>query len=96
MRWVCASQQIWPLDFRVGSEAEVLTPDFNFRFWRKRRHPSDVRSFPKMTHSGSRTPLFDHLVGERKKGRRDFEAERLGGLEVDHESVARGLLERQF
>jgi hypothetical protein len=29
-----------------GSEAEVPAADFNFRFWRKRRHPSDVWSFP--------------------------------------------------
>jgi hypothetical protein len=29
--------------------------------------------------------LFDHLVGECKQRRRDGQAERLGGLEVDHE-----------
>jgi hypothetical protein len=34
-----------------GSGAEVAAADFNFRFWRKRRHPSHVRSFPRMTFS---------------------------------------------
>ena len=29
-----------------------------------------------------RVDSFDHLVGERKHGRRDFQAQRFGGLEV--------------
>jgi hypothetical protein len=40
------------------------------------------------------SPLFDHLVGAREERRRDFEAERLRGLEVDHEVKFRGLLDR--
>jgi hypothetical protein len=32
-------------------------------------------------------PLFDHLVGKREQRLRDFEAERLSGLEVDGEFV---------
>ncbi len=35
--------------------------------------------------------LFDHLVGAGDERRRHSEAERLGGLEVDHELELRGL-----
>jgi hypothetical protein len=39
----------------------------------------------RMTLTGSRTILFDHLVGNREQRRRHVEAERLGDLEVQHE-----------
>jgi hypothetical protein len=39
--------------------------------------------------------LFDHLIGERKKLRRYFEAERLSGLEVEYEFEFGGLYDRQ-
>jgi hypothetical protein len=29
--------------------------------------------------------LFDHLVGRDLQGQRDLDAERLGGLEIDHQ-----------
>src|SRR5437879_6371484 len=39
-----------------------------------------------------KAPLFDHLVGARQQRCRHFEAERLGGLEIDHQLVfCRGL-----
>jgi hypothetical protein len=37
---------------------------------------------------GRRFALFDHLVGERVQLERDVEADRLGGLEVEHEFEA--------
>jgi len=39
---------------------------------------------------------FNYLIGERKQGRRDFEAGRFGGLQTEDKQIVRRLLERQF
>src|SRR5262245_66342910 len=39
---------------------------------------------------------FNHLVGEREQPVRNLEAERLGGLEVDHQLELGRLLDRQI
>jgi len=45
----------------------------------------------RITRGGS----FDHLVGEREQPVRNLEAERLGGLEIDHQLVFGRRLHRQ-
>ena len=40
-------------------------------------------------------PLLDDLIRPRQHRRRDREAERFGGLQVDHELELRGLLDGQ-
>ena len=40
--------------------------------------------------------LFDHLVGDGEQCRRNFEPERLGGLEIEHELEFGRLHDRQF
>jgi hypothetical protein len=57
---------------------------------------SERSEVPLATNAPQQTaPLFDHLVGERQKRRRYFEAERLGSLEVEYEFEFGGLYDRQ-
>jgi hypothetical protein len=44
----------------------------------------------------SRRPSFDHLVGKGKELRRNFEPERVRGLEVDDEFKLGGRLRRKL
>ena len=49
------------------------------------------------THAPQQNPCsFDHLVSAREQRRRHGKAERLGGLEVDHQLDFDGLLHRQL
>src|SRR5262245_45439722 len=51
---------------------------------------------PLLFEDGFSVPqLFDHLIGAGKQCRRQLEALRLGGLEVDHQLVLVGRLHRQ-
>ena len=49
---------------------------------------------PPSSAMNSRRCSFDHLVGAREERRRNVEAERLRGLEIDHQLDLRNLLHR--
>src|SRR5262245_19720627 len=49
-----------------------------------------------ITSSAMASPLFDDLVGTGEQRRRDFQAEGLGGVEVDDELEFGGRLDRQI
>ena len=51
----------------------------------------DQNRLPRQTAS-----LLDYLVGDREQRRRHLEAERLRGLEIDHQLELGRLLNRQF
>src|SRR5262245_26606491 len=72
----------------------------HFRLAPDRRHASRPRSVSRWAITGCEqsqqtAQLFDHLVGAGQHARRQLKAERLCGLEVDHELELGGLLYRQ-
>jgi hypothetical protein len=62
-----------------------------------RRTGCHVRFVPLATNAPQQTAfLFDHLVGAGEQRLRQGEAERLGGLEVDHQLELCRLFNRQI
>src|SRR5262249_42277584 len=61
--------------------------------WGSRPRPDDDNTIDKVVRRTAR--LFDDLIGCPDQGRRQFEAKRLGGLEINHELEFGWLLYRQ-
>src|SRR5215475_10383105 len=56
-----------------------------------------VKATPRRTFAPQqKRPLFDHLVGAGEQRRRNFDADRLGGLEVEDEIKLRRLFDWDF
>ena len=76
--------------FQPSRPAPILMNPETFmpRWWRGRS------TWPSVAACGPRS--FDHLVSAGDEHRRHLKAERLGGLEVDHQVKLGRLLDRQF
>ena|SRR5262249_16216916 len=84
----------------TGSAAIGDSDLINVRFGPLCRLKSDNLRGPRSAASGlmqcSKTRSFDNIISARKQCRWQFEAERLGGLEVDEQLNLCGLLDGQI
>src|SRR5262245_31757454 len=64
--------------------------------YKPRYRREENRPYPHRSGDVSRRCLADHLVRLEQQYRRDLQAQCPGGLEIDGESKARRLLERQI
>jgi hypothetical protein len=88
---MCRHQGLWcALCIAQGRWRNCRMRHGHVRSWRKLtcERSGGIRV---STRTGSRALLFDHLVGNREQGRRHLEAQRLGGLEMEHELEFGGL-----
>jgi hypothetical protein len=77
-----------------GSKSEVATGRFDVRFAPNSGRGSERSGCPFCANNGSGAFLFKDLIRAGEKGRRDFDAKRFRGLEINSKQVLGGLFNR--
>jgi hypothetical protein len=78
------------IDLRLGSKAGMTLANCDVRYSPQKRTSVGAISMSALGHKRTHAvqqvaSLFDHFVGGSEQLRINFEAQRLGGLEIDHE-----------